>query len=164
MAIIVENGTIVAGANSYVSEAELTSYATARGVTLTGTPESLLIKAMDYVETQPFIGTKLTRDQPLQWPRSGVVIDGWSYPPSEIPDELKTAQMTVALAIDEGNDPLAPVSPAIKRKRVKADTVESETEYQDGASASSFSVTIGRAFAKLTTAGGGSSQFAVRRG
>ena len=162
MAIIVESGTIVAGANSYVSEAELTSYATARGVTLTGTPESLLIKAMDYVETQPFIGTKLTRDQPLQWPRSGVVIDGWSYPPSEIPDELKTAQMTVALAIDEGNDPLAPVSPAIKRKRVKADTVESE--YQDGAPASSFSVAIGRSFAKLTTTGGGASQFAVRRG
>ena len=164
MAIIVESGTIVAGANSYVSEAELTSYATARGVTLTGTPESLLIKAMDYVETQPFIGTKLTRDQPLQWPRSGVVIDGWSYPPSEIPDELKTAQMTVALAIDEGNDPLAPVSPAIKRKRVKADTVESEPEYQDGAPASSFSVAIGRSFAKLTTTGGGASQFAVRRG
>ena len=109
MAIIVEDGTIVAGANSYVSEAELTAYASARGVTLTGNTEALLLNAMDYIESLSYIGTKVSSTQPLQWPRYNVVIDGYYFPNNEIPEILKSGLMQTAMAIDSGTDPLSPI-------------------------------------------------------
>ncbi len=51
MAIVVEDGTQVAGANSYVSESDLTTYASDRGVALSETESVLIIKAMDYLNT-----------------------------------------------------------------------------------------------------------------
>jgi hypothetical protein len=87
MAIVVETGEIVDGANSYVSEADLTSFATARGVTLTGDEEALLIQAMDYIESLSYKGLKKTRDQDLQWPRSGVYIDSYYLDNDVIPEE-----------------------------------------------------------------------------
>ena len=124
MAIVKEDGSIVAGANSYVTEAELTAYATARGVTLTTDTEQLLIRAMDYIESLQFIGIKLTEDQPLQWPRSDVFIDGYLIDFDEIPTELKNGLMQVAMAIDNSQDPLADI-PRLK-KRVKVGEVEAE--------------------------------------
>ena len=163
MAIVIEDGSIVSGANSYASEAELQAYADARGVIIAGLAVEDLIKAMDYLEVQPFIGLKATQGQPLQWPRDGVVIDGWAYTSTNLPDELKEAQLVIAMGIDQGLDPLANIDPGIKRTRVKAGSVESEKEYQDGAPARAVSVAISRALAKLVAAGGGSN-FAVTRG
>ena len=77
--IIVEDGSVVAGANSYVTEAELTTYAADRGITLTAATDVLLIKAMDYIESLSFIGTKFSEGQSLQWPRSNVYIDGFWF-------------------------------------------------------------------------------------
>ncbi|MFP4104820.1 MAG: DnaT-like ssDNA-binding protein [Phycisphaerae bacterium] len=162
MSIIVEDGSVVNGANSYASESDLSDYADARGKTIEGTPETLLIRAMDFLEAQSFIGVKANQHQPLQWPRDAVVIDGWAYTPSVLPDELKTAQLAIALAIDEGSDPLEALEPGVKRKRVKADTVESETEYRDGAASRTTSLSIPAALKKLIRGGG--SQFAVARG
>ena len=42
--IIVEDGSLVTGANSYISEADLTTYATDRGIVITGTNSILIIK------------------------------------------------------------------------------------------------------------------------
>ena len=110
MAIVVEDGTIVSGANSYVSEAELTTYATARGVTLTGDTEELLIKAMDYVEQLSFKGFKRLSTQPLQFPRANLVIDDYLIDLDVIPTILKEGLMEVAMSIDNGEDPLADVT------------------------------------------------------
>ena len=41
--IIVEDGTVVPGANSYASEAELTTYAADRGITLTAATDVMQI-------------------------------------------------------------------------------------------------------------------------
>lgn len=109
MAIIVEDGTGVPGANSYVSVAEFEAYALARGVTLTGTPtsEQLLLRAMDYLESLQYIGEIALCGQSLMWPRYGVYIDGHCYINNlTIPQELKNAQMVTALSIDSGMDPL----------------------------------------------------------
>ncbi len=116
--IIVEDGSIVVNANSYVSEAELTTYASDRGITISGTKSILLIQAMDSIELEDFIGTKYTRDQPLMWPRSGVVLYGYSLDVNQIPDLLKEAQMELALAIDAGNNPLATQDRVVKREKV----------------------------------------------
>lgn len=110
MAIVVEDGTRVTGANSYVTEAELTTYATARGITITGDTEELLIKAMDYLESLEYKGIKVAFDQALQWPRADVYIDDYLVDIDEIPYELKKAEYEVALSIDAGVDPLANIT------------------------------------------------------
>lgn len=102
MALIVEDGTKVTGANSYVSDADYVAYAAARGVTIGAdatTRKQELIKAMDFLESyrDEFKGTKLTRDQALQWPRYEVWIDSYAIDSDTIPDELKNAQMEAAI-------------------------------------------------------------------
>lgn len=145
MAIVVEDGSVVDGANSYVTEAELTQYATDRALTLTGTTEALLIKAMDYLDSLDFIGVKYTRSQSLQWPRQGVVIDGYTLATNEIPSELKKAQMTIALSIDAGNDPLATIGRAVKKEKL----ADLEVEYQDNAASTSVKVAVSHSLRKL---------------
>jgi hypothetical protein len=103
MALIVEDGTQVAGANSYVSDAEYVAYASARGKTIASTAtlrEIELIKSMDYIEShrRQFKGQKVAFDQSLQWPRYSVFIDGFSIDSDAIPDELKNAQMETGIA------------------------------------------------------------------
>tara|TARA_R110000796_G_scaffold148262_3_gene265114 strand:- start:2970 stop:3461 length:492 start_codon:yes stop_codon:yes gene_type:complete len=101
MTLIVEDGTIVLGANTYVSDANYQSYATARGYTI-GATEQLreieLTKAIDYLESMRdrYKGTKVQRDQPLQFPRVSLFIDGYQTDSNTIPEELKKAQMELA--------------------------------------------------------------------
>jgi len=118
MAIIVEDGTGVPGANSYVSVAELESYAADRGIEIIGNPEVLLIKAMDYIETISYCGHKASGIQPLQWPRYGVFVDGYYLGATVIPLNLKQAQMQTALSIDAGVDPSATLPREIKSATV----------------------------------------------
>lgn len=127
--IVVEDGTIVSGANSYVSEATLTTYATDRGVTLTTGTAVLLILAMDYVESLDFIGYQYTEDQALSWPRTDAKKDDiYWYDSNEIPQKLKDGLCEVALAIDAGNSPAANLERATKREKVG----DLEVEYSDG--------------------------------
>jgi hypothetical protein len=101
MALIVENGSIVTGANSYVSDADYVAYASARGYTIGafgGAREIELIKAMDYLESMRdrYKGTKVQRDQPLQFPRVSLFIDGYQTDSNTIPEEIKKSQMELA--------------------------------------------------------------------
>ena len=158
--IIVEDGTVVPGANSYASEAELTTYAADRGITLTAATDVLLIKAMDYIESLSFIGTKFSEGQALQWPRSNVYIDGFYFVPTIIPPALQTGQIATALAIDSDNSPLATVGRSTKREKV--DVIE--VEYMDSAAAQPIVKTINAAMRKLLVNGGSSTTtFAVTR-
>ena len=105
MALIVEDGSIVTGANTYVTDAEYVAYAAARGKTIASTAanrEIQLIKAMDYIESHraKFKGTKFSQDQALQWPRYGVYIDSYYLDSDAIPVELKSAQMEAAIFIN----------------------------------------------------------------
>jgi len=109
MTLIVETGSIVAGANSYVTDAEYTTYATSRGNTVGTTVEAReaeLLNAMDYLESyrDKLKGAKVTRDQPLQWPRYDVFIDGYQTDSNEIPVELKRAQMELAFIVAGGTE------------------------------------------------------------
>ena len=158
--IIVENGTVVAGANSYVSEADLTAYASDRGLTLTAATDVLLIKAMDYIESLSFIGDKHTEAQPLQWPRDEVYIDRHYIERETIPKELKNGVYTAALAIDAELDPLRIIERATKREKV--DVIE--VEYANSAASQTIVRTISAALYKILRPGGhGSSAFRVVR-
>ena len=106
MSIIVEDGTVVSGANSYVTVSELEDYAELRGNSITLDKEIVLIKAMDWIEEQLYKGDKLLCDQVLEWPRVNVIIRRCCFVESnEIPTALKQFQMSVAVGISEGFDP-----------------------------------------------------------
>jgi len=105
MTLLVEDGTIIAGANTYVDDAEYVAYAATRAKTIGSDAtarEAELIKAVDYIESHRmrFKGVKDTRDQPLQWPRVSVWLDGYQLDSNEIPEELKRAQMETAIIIN----------------------------------------------------------------
>jgi hypothetical protein len=102
MTIIVENGTIVTDANSYVSDAEYVAYASQRSYSIgtdADTRENELIKAMDYLEQYRFRfkGLKVSGGQSLQWPRYGVYLDSFQLDSNLIPRELKRSQMELAI-------------------------------------------------------------------
>jgi len=150
--IIVEDGTIVANANSYVSTATLATYASDRGVTITGTQEDLLIKAMDYIESLNFIGLQLTEDQALSWPRSGARKKKiYWYDTDEIPADLIDALCETALAIDAGNSPLNDLERATSKEKVG----DIEVEYKDGSASSVIVKKINAKLKDLISSDGG---------
>lgn len=159
--IIVEDGSRVSGANSYISEAELNTYATDRGITIAGTDAVLLIQAMDYIESLNFIGYKSTDTQELQWPRTGVYLDAYPVDSDEIPQLLKDGLAEVALAIDADNGP----NEDIERKTVRERVGEIEVEYSSGAAANTIVRKINTKLYKLLQGGGSQGlNFNVMRG
>lgn len=134
MALIVEEGTGKTDSQSYASEASFASYASDRGVSISGTDTELLISAMDYLESKNFIGDKATRDQALQWPRVNASMDGYYLDDDSIPQLLIDAQIEIALSIDAGVNPLATVDRQVKSEKV--DVIE--VEYMDNAAESSY--------------------------
>jgi len=101
VSLTVEDGSLPNGANSYVSVSDTRAFAVARGITLpalTGDVEVLLTKALDYIEglRAEFQGSKLSVAQSLQWPRSGVTVDGFPVATNAIPDVLPKAQAQLA--------------------------------------------------------------------
>jgi hypothetical protein len=115
---------IVVGENSYVTEQELLDYAAAREITVSGTPEVLLIKAMDWLELRSYKGTKTEETQDLEFPRNG---------DTEVPKAIKTAQVITAILIDQGEDFWGVVEPAIKSERIEGAI---DIEYQEGGASS----------------------------
>jgi hypothetical protein len=116
--------TITVGENSYVTEQELLDYASAREITVSGTPEVLLIKAMDWLELRSYKGTKTEETQDLEFPRNG---------DTEVPKAIKTAQVITAILIDQGEDFWGVVEPAIKSERIEGAI---DIEYQEGGASS----------------------------
>jgi hypothetical protein len=131
MALIIEDGTLVADANSYVTLEEARAYALARGVTLSAvdaTLEVFVVKAMDWLESlrAKYQGVKVSADQSLQFPRVGLTVDGFEVAEDEIHPLLKKAQCQVIMDLAAGLDPQASWdgSPAVLREKV--DVIETE--------------------------------------
>ena len=158
MTTIVEDGTIVSNANSYISDADFATYASDRGVTVAGVAAQLLLNAALYVEQLQFIGDKKTKAQSMQWPRNNVYIDGFVVDSDEIPVLLKDLQAEVALAIDAGNDPLKTIDRAVKSTKVGP----IEKEFADNAAPFSINLKIKSLERKLTNSTGGASFKVVR--
>jgi hypothetical protein len=97
MALIIETGARVTGANSYVSVSDAQDWADDREIDIEIT-DGLLLKAMDYVESlrAEYQGVKAASDQALQFPRYGVWIDGYPLKSDEIPATLIAAQCQLA--------------------------------------------------------------------
>lgn len=131
--IIVEDGTgSNPDANSYVTENELNTYASLRGIEIPGDElEMHLTLSMDYFESLNFKGSKTSESQPLQFPRSDLYIDNVLQPDDSIIKLVKDSQMEAAIASFQGNSFTAVKERAVKRERINGAV---EVEYMDGAS------------------------------
>ena len=105
MTIIVEDGSNIAEANSYVSVAEFTAFLSSRNLEVTdGTEESLLILANDVLEQQSYKGNKTTTGQALSFPRTRIAdTEGNEYSDDAIPLAIKQAQLWLAYYLDTNN-------------------------------------------------------------
>lgn len=117
MAFTVEDGTGVAGANSYVDLVYADEFFADRAdavwaaIATDAEKQALLIQATDYIElryARSFIGDMAATDQALSWPRinTGDYLDV-AYGDTEIPAPLKKACCLYALQAKSG--PLMPV-------------------------------------------------------
>jgi hypothetical protein len=110
MALIVEDGSGVAGANTYATRQDLIEYAALRGLDLSGESvsslDAALIRAMDYLEAQPWQGERVSSTQALAWPRADVWLHQAQLPSTFVPRELVYGQL--ALAIEARTQDLQP--------------------------------------------------------
>ena len=108
-AIIVENGSIVANANSYVTMVEYIAYAASLNITVQDTSvfQAQIISAAQFIDGLEKVlkGNTVSRSQPLAFPRNNLTdIANWSWSGTEIPYTVKQAQMSLALDIQSGED------------------------------------------------------------
>ena len=162
MALVVEDGSIVTGADSYIAAAEYSAWADKRFTSARATApddeaatDALIYRATDYFESQNFKGSQVYDDQPMQWPRSGVYIDGKSIASDEIPKEVKLSIYELTYAQETGNGALNAVGRA--EKRTKVDVIE--VEYMDNAASSTLTPSTSLAMKKLVAGGGFGSAF-----
>lgn len=112
MALIIEDGTNVSTANSFVTVDEIRAYAEARGRSLPEDDtelEQLSFRAIDYIisrrnEYQGVITYPANPDalppvvqQPLPFPRTGMIIDGVTIPSNVIPIDVKNLQNSLII-------------------------------------------------------------------
>lgn len=113
MALVVEDGTGLPNADSYKTLVEIREYAVSRGVTLSSDDavvETQARVAFDHLNGygDRFKGNKGSATQSGQWPRTGVVIQGFTIPEDELPTQLGQAQCELINVQSEGVD-LSPV-------------------------------------------------------
>jgi hypothetical protein len=148
MALVVEDGTAIAGANSYASIAEADAALADREIEAwfaasIAKKVATLIEATDYVEQYDYVGEVEFADQELSWPRiyaydrEGRLLAG-------VPAQIKRA--VILLAPQALSQPLLPsttaTSGALKRKKVGP----LELEYFEGSAGSA----TGRSFPEVT--------------
>ncbi len=106
--LIIEDGSQVNNANSFVTDAEYKAYADLRGLNVASTQperEAHLVAAIDYLQSLEgnIQGVRTSSSQPLLFPRSGVVLYGFIAASDNIPQELKNAQMEAAVYATSGS-------------------------------------------------------------
>lgn len=130
--IIVEDGTGVASANSYITESEYDTFLTDHGLSDSRTGDaklSGLINGYDYVNAQDakFSGTRADAIQTGSFPRIGSSIYGSSIASDVIVQNVKDGQ--AQYAYDSSNSDLYNVGTGQRITKEKVDVLE--VEYAD---------------------------------
>lgn len=140
MALTVETGAGLSGADAYISVADHTAYlsawfpdeAVAWQSTLPATKEAYIRRATLFVDRFRFRGVPSLHDQALSWPRDTVIdADGRERDEREVPEEVKRATSEAVRILAAGGD----LAPSLARGRqVKQKTIGPITTiYDDGA-------------------------------
>lgn len=131
MALIVEDGTGLSTAESYISAVDASAYHSLRGNTLwstmsTNEQEQALRRATDYMGmaySQAWQGRRVSSTQALDWPRVDVVVNGWYVDSNVIPVIVKNACAELAFKAAAG-ELLADQSQGVIREEVGPIKVE----------------------------------------
>jgi len=126
MSLVIEDGSIVVNADSYVSRSDFIAYASAVGVTVAdeAATDVHLRKAFDFINSkEPNIkGRRVNRTQLGSFPRYDLWIEGFAWLSSEIPRQVINAQCELPLDLISGIDiynPPQSESTGIKRERIE---------------------------------------------
>jgi hypothetical protein len=167
MSIIVEDGSVVDGANSYIDVAFADNYFNLRGITewsdLTGEEKSqALIKSADFIEAvyaQNFKGDKLDPTKFLSFPRANLYINDYLVPEDEIPSNLKNAQCEMALRAGRSEPLIADQDKNVIRERIEGAIDISYDRHSDPATKYSY---VSKLLSVLLVSGGQGSLKQVR--
>ncbi|MGV8864096.1 MAG: DnaT-like ssDNA-binding protein [Pseudomonas sp.] len=164
MALVIETGSIVPGAESFASASELATYAENFGKIIPAAvplQEALLRRAALQMGTMPWKGRTVDRDQALAWPRYDAYRNGFILPSDEIPPQIKAGQL--ALAAEIHGDDLAP--PESKKGAVVRNRVEGavDVQYASASSSASRPAAIRQSYAQFSGLLESSSQIRLRR-
>jgi hypothetical protein len=162
---LVETGTGIVGANSYVTTDEADDYLSVKPNFSVWEeleePENYLMWAARLLDQRAtFRGSKSVATSGLRWPRVGVCDrDGLAVPYDTIPGAIKEAVIEIAFnLVTQGVDPsVSSASAGGEIKRIKADVVE--IEYVEGTARNTtnyFPVGINNILAGLGSLQGGS--------
>jgi hypothetical protein len=138
MALIVEDGSVVTGANGYITQAFLDAYWLNRNVTLSQTSDekdAAIIISTQYVDlNNTWKGFIVDVDQSLDFPRQCIIDkEGRLLAEDAIPLQLQSAVAEYAKRqLDSAIQPDVEDTGAIKSLMTKLDVLEKKTEYQDG--------------------------------
>lgn len=131
MTITVETGAGLADAETYISASDADTYHAARGnaawaALSAESKEAALRRATDYMGQAyrlRWAGQRATSTQALDWPRYGVIVDGYEVASTVVPSAVSRA--CAELALRASADDLSPdLERGIKRERV--DVIETE--------------------------------------
>jgi len=164
MALVIETGSIVTGAESFATAAELVTYAANFGRVIpadTPSQEALLRRAVLEMNAKPWKGRTVSPAQTLAWPRFEVCLNKWLLPSNAIPAQIKAGQM--ALATEIHADDLSPPEQrlgSISREKVGP----LETEYSTASPIISKAAAVRQSFAQFSGLLQSSSQVSLVRG
>jgi len=107
MPLIIEDGTGVEDANTYIDLADARELASTRGIILSAEDSELssqLVSAADRLTSYEarMTGCRMTGAQGLSYPRNNSYRYGSIFPNTSIPKELKLAQVTLAGLMESG--------------------------------------------------------------
>lgn len=161
MALIVEDGTGLPNADSYVSLADADAYlalyghaewSAATDADAQVRKEVALRRATRFVDNlcqSGWIGRRFTSTQALDWPREGIVDElGHNWPVTKLPDALRHAVCELASRYFAGNAPDADLPRGGQVKRQKTDVLE--TEYFGNASSTTLLPVVVQLLSGLT--------------
>jgi len=156
MTLIVEDGTGLATAESYISVADADARHTAFGNSdwtgATSVKEAALRRATAHMEQayrERWKGTRLRPDQGLSWPRYGVVVDTWYVETTIVPAEVASACADLALKALAGD-----LNADLTRTVIREKVGPIETEYAPNAPEATRYRAIDMALAPYLKAGG----------
>ncbi|WP_321991525.1 DnaT-like ssDNA-binding protein [Marispirochaeta aestuarii] len=138
MALIVEDGTGLPDAQSYISVTDADVYHAARGNSVwvdadQDSKEASLILATEYLDGKygkRWLGTRLTSSQALDWPRTNI-FDELNRSITGVPEKIANATAVAALKVIQGEE----LNPDLERGgKVRSESVGPiSTEYEEGA-------------------------------
>jgi len=159
MSLIVEDGTGLSTAESYISVANADARHAALGMTNWATlsdteKEQALRRATQFMEQRyasRWRGTRLLRAQALSWPRYGAEAYGWAIESTIVPDVVANACADVALEAAAGD-----LNPTLERGIVREKVGPLETEYDPYSSQAKRYPAVDQALAPYLQGGGSS--------